>query len=275
MSRKQLSTTTEVTKQPTSGKEISFTFGPMDFNFNHIGKSYTYQVTETKSNGGTTLDTRTHQVTITVGVNSSDGKLKFTKTYKNDTSKNTTNSSNFTFTNTYPVPVTLSFTKAMIGRKIGKSDVMTFTLYPDSTNSGAPMPAGKGNIANVVGAILNSPNSATASFGAIYYTAKDAGYTEGGVVKTYSKTYKYSVKETALNDYTKNDTDLSDEVLTATVTVTYNASTNVLTATPKWGTNNTATDKTINNYPKIPITLSFYKNAGYNSTDKTAFIQWL
>lgn len=26
---------------------------------------------------------------------------------------------------------------------------------------------------------------------------------------------------------------------------------------------------------KTPKTLEFYKNAGYNSTDKTAFIKWL
>ena len=125
-------------------------------------------------------------------------------------------------TNTVDVPVTLKFTKAMRGRKIDVNDIFEFTLTPDKANAGAPMPEGSGNVAYLEGASGNfGLSDKEVSFEEIMYSVYDSGYKDGDdTSKTYSKTYTYHVQET---DVQAADTGKADTILTATVTVTYDA----------------------------------------------------
>ena len=83
--------TTNVTYTKNGGNNLSFTFEPLTFSKDDVGKTYTYTVTETQGNAdGWTYDESAHQVTIAVTregdelkaeVKGNEG-ITFTNTYK-------------------------------------------------------------------------------------------------------------------------------------------------------------------------------------------------
>ena len=238
---------------PTSGKSYGFSFNEITYGKDDAGKTYTYYITEGDLPSTVTdlvKDTSKITVTVKVGADTGTGTLSTTVTYANG--------KNY-FNNTKKTSVQLNFTKRLLGRKITQNDVYTFTLEPDKSNPTAKMPTNSSNnkaLAYLVGASNNNAgqSSGAVTFYPIYYTVSDSGYTGTATTGTFSKNYIYNVQETNRNT-SASDSDLSNTVLTATVTVTYNAATNVLTATAKWG----STGSIIDNYPKASVKLDFVK----------------
>ena len=214
---------------PTSGKSYGFSFNEITYGKDDAGKTYTYYITEGDLPSTVTdlvKDTSKITVTVKVGADTGTGTLSTTVTYANG--------KNY-FNNTKKTSVQLNFTKRLLGRKITQNDVYTFTLEPDKSNPTAKMPTNSSNnkaLAYLVGASNNNAgqSSGAVTFYPIYYTVSDSGYTGTATTGTFSKNYIYNVQETNRNT-SASDSDLSNTVLTATVTVTYNAATNVLTAT--------------------------------------------
>ena len=207
-------------------------------------KTYTYTIKETSASG-TNISSASDTVL--------SAKIKVT--YDPDknvlTAEKTEISNNASIYNYPTTSLSISFTKAMLGRMISMNDGFIFTLTPDDSN--APKPDGKGNKVSISGANNGAgQRETTVTFGEIKYTVKDAGFDEGkpDFKKVYEKTYTYTVQETA-----SNKTSVSPTKLKATVTVKYDAPNNKLTATYTWGT----TGSTINNYPDTTVTLEFTK----------------
>ena len=238
----------EVTKTitPTSGTTATVTFGAFDYTKDDAGTTYLYQVNEIDVKGtqvNSSDETLIAHIEVTYDENANE--LSTRSWWENDKRE---------ITNTVDVPVTLKFTKAMRGRKIDVNDIFEFTLTPDKANAGAPMPKGSGNVAYLEGASGNfGLSDKEVSFEEIMYSVYDSGYKDGDdTSKTYSKTYTYHVQET---DVRAADTDKADTILTATVTVKYDAAKNELTATYTWG----STGSTIYNYPTTTVDLKFMK----------------
>ena len=138
------------------------TFG--DFTFTAPG-TYTYTVKETGTVAGVTNDADAAGKTVTIKVEDKNGDGKLTATV--------TPTDGITFTNTYDAKgeAVLEVTKAVEGAGWPAGKKLTFTL----AGEGGTMPENKT-------AELSAPGKAT--FGAIKYTAADAG-----------KTYTYTISE--------------------------------------------------------------------------------
>ena len=160
------------------------TFG--DFTFTAPG-TYTYTVKETGTVAGVTNDADAAGKTVTIKVEDKNGDGKLTATV--------TPTDGITFTNTYDAKgeAVLEVTKAVEGAGWPAGKKLTFTL----AGEGGTMPENKT-------AELSAPGKAT--FGAIKYTAADAG-----------KTYTYTISEDGFGTGWTGSGDV-----TATVKVTDN-----------------------------------------------------
>ena len=168
----------------TNTKDIYF--DAVKYGYNDIGKTYTYEVTETAIIAGVKNDSKTHQIVVKVGVNNK-GAITASVDYKDD---GVTNNNGYNdFENTY-VPtggIELEFKKNITGRKFRSSDQFKFKI--EAITSGAPMPA------TVEEIVKPKAGTSTCTF---YFDEIKFGQSHAG------KSYQYKVTETFSQT---NDTD--------------------------------------------------------------------
>ena len=168
-------TSVGITPKADDADSAKTTFGTMTYTLADVGKTYTYEITETGEVAGVT-NAAPVKVTVKVVSDNGDGTLKIEKTPDTES---------YEFVNTYEAEGTadLSITKVLEGREFLDGDEWTFTV----TGNG-PMP--KNENGREVTSVAVTPkagdaDSATAVFGTMTYTLEDVG-----------KTYTYEITET-------------------------------------------------------------------------------
>ena len=185
----------EETIRPISGTSADIDFGKIEFTEEHVGKEFTYTISEVKGNvDGINYDENSYSVIVKVDTDA-DGKLLITPTYVDEEKK-------LTFTNKYSADgeATLAGKKVIQGREFKDGDEWTFTVTgEDKDGNAAPLP--------YPASVTINPQSGTTApidFGTIKYSEKDI-----------DKTYVYTITESGIVDGVVNDT----KVHTATVKV--------------------------------------------------------
>ena len=225
----------------TAGQNTAdFAFAEVTYNYADIAdstakpktKTFHYTVTETATMDGTTADTRTHTIEVTVTDNG-DGTLKVDKVYKADT----TAEEKTRFVNTFDTSIKAQIkgTKAVTNGR--GDDYLAGYQFKLTADTGVPMPSEGGDIAT-------SGNDGSFAFGEVTYTmnmVKADNTAENGV---YSKEYTYTVteqlpegadaatsEEQAAGKAIRNNMEYDIAPKQVTVTVTYDEATGGMTQT--------------------------------------------
>ena len=162
-------------------EEGTFSFKTQNYTEKNAGKTYVYQISESKADAaGFDIDSTVYTYTVSVGDNG-DGTLNITAL--DGDGKHVTSPVTVTFNNEYHATgqAQLSGTKTLLGSRSGdiKEGEFTFQVLDEEGNE---VTTGKTLAADETG-------KAQITFEPISYTEKDAG-----------KTYTYTVKETAGED---------------------------------------------------------------------------
>ena len=249
--------------------EVTYTYADIaDSAASPKSKIFHYTVTETATMAGTTPDTKTHTIEVTV-TDKGDGTLDVQKVYKvKDGDAEAVSEDKTTFVNTYSA----SNTAQILGTKAMRPATESPAGYQFSltAENGTPMPASGGESAT-------SGSDGKFEFGPITYTMTQvkADGTLNNETSTYTAIYYYKVKEVvpapAVTTEEQNagyairngiKYDLSEKP--ATVTVTYNETDGSMEATVN--PDQTALNFTNEQLGSLEITKNVQKNGRNEGT---------
>lgn len=191
-----LPATTQVTIDPASGTDTTFSFGDIHYTLADAGKTYVYTIAESGTVDGVTNDGGLHEVDVTVADNG-DGTLSVTPVYKQDNGT----VDGITFTNTYKAQATgfkVSGTKRLEGRSIedGEFEVALYAA-DESFNVTGTDPVATASVAADGTYTIATPDDLLGTAGTYCYVLKEVDTNKPGV--TYDDT-AYSITVTATDN---------------------------------------------------------------------------